>query len=195
MIEREDAAFHETGHAVADMRFGFGCGLITIIPNRREGTLGSEMSMDYGDSDDNMDEATNRVIVLLAGYAAQVEHNAIGEKEAALGASEDFEKAKDLLRRFGLSEDLRPWLEKTRQFVREEWRAIEKIAQDVLEVSTLDGMEAELILAIVDGDMESVAHLAQYRMLMGHGPTQQFKFTIQRTASSGSEASSGLDPL
>jgi len=196
MNKRKSTPYHEGGHAVALMRFGFGCGRVTIIENQKENAAGSTNPMECADYDD-MDQTglTNYVIALLAGYAAAVEHNPTGKKEAALGASSDFEKAKDLLRRLGLRRDLRPWLVKARQFVRQEWRAIEMIAQEVLDLNTLDDAEVELILGYVDGDAEALVHLGQHRLLMGRGPTRQFKFTIQRTASSGSEASSGLDHL
>jgi hypothetical protein len=185
MNKKENTAYHEAGHAVADMRFGFGCGRVTIIANPEENSAGTELSMDYGDADDH-DEATtkNHVIVLLAGHEALVEHDATATEDAALGASADFEEAKGLLRRIGLEEDLRPWLVQARNFVRKEWQAIEVLARELLEVNTLDDAEVECILAFVDGDAEAVAQLAAYRAIRGRGPTQQFPFRIKGTTSS-----------
>ena len=196
MNEREGAAYHEAAHAVAYTRFGSGCGLVTIVENLDENSAGSTTSMECTDHDSIDDTAVTRhVIALLAGYVAGVEHDASVEEVAALGARSDFEKAKELLRRSGLRQDLRPWLVEARQFVRKEWPAIEMIARELLEVNSLDDAEVDCILDIVDGNTESLAHLAQHRVLMGRNPTRQFPFRIQRTASPDSGASSGLDHL
>jgi hypothetical protein len=88
--------------------------------------------MDLTDHD-NVNEATitHRVIALFAGYVVEVEYDATVKRSAALTAGRDFEQAKDVLRRLGLSEDLRPWLIKARQFVRKGRRAIEMIALEL----------------------------------------------------------------
>jgi len=39
-------AYHETGHAIADVRFGFICDHVTIIPDEENGTLDHEESLD-----------------------------------------------------------------------------------------------------------------------------------------------------
>jgi ATP-dependent Zn protease len=175
-----NTAYHEAGHAVADVRFELGCEGVTIIPRRDAGTLGHASCSD----DAGAAKAEQKVISLLAGYTAQVEHDPACEAQARLGADGDFEEARNTLREHGAKRTLQPWLKKAREFVSNNWRAIEMVAHDLLETKKLDGTEVECIVDIADGKRSGAQELADYRNSRGLGPTSQFAFTVSsRTAS------------
>lgn len=182
-------AYHEAGHAVADVRFEFTCDLVSIIPNREAGTLGRASCLDGNHYDLQLSEtgrleerinnrkARKALVSLLAGYAAEIRY---GTKKviARQGASSDFEKARRILRELGKQTDIRHWIKRADEFVHNDWTAIEMIAQELIETHTLDGTEIETIIAISEGEPGAAEGLARYRVLAGKGPTSQFPFTI-----------------
>jgi len=167
------SAYHEAGHAIADVRFECICDRVTIVQCQEDGTLGRERSVYGGD-------AEHRLIACLAGYAAEIEHDPRSEPQAKLGATDDFDKARGCLRELGVKCLLAPWHKKTRQFVRDNWRAIDMVARDLVEVKTLDGYEVELIVNIADGEPDAIEALANHRLMIGHSGTRQFPFTVMQ---------------
>jgi len=154
-------AFHEAAHAVADVRFGFNCAGVTIIPNKEKDTLGCALALDDDhfspDGEINIDVGRKRIIALLAGYAAEVLLPSLSnmperKRLARLGASSDFEKAREVLRTLGLKPNVTSWLKRARNFARSEWCAIEAVARELLDAKKLDETEIETLIAIADGE-------------------------------------------
>lgn len=149
-------AFHEAGHAVADLRADFLPGRVTIVPDRDRGILGLCRSV-YEDFDGT--QLKDSVISLLAGYTATMECRRrwrlpCGRRESRrefLSASSDVEQARSLL---GIAKtdiaELKPWLNQTRQFVVKEWRAITAVAGELIESQELNADEIQAIVDAVD---------------------------------------------
>lgn len=181
-------AYHEAGHAVADLRFGFKPAGVSVIP--RAGTLGAAQCLDDDHYDlarengarvliPNPDRGAKVVVALLAGYAAEVHHRPGSRAEARFGACDDFERARDILRSLGRKPALASSLRKARAFVAANWKAIDCVARDLAETKELDDTEVETIVAVADGsDPDAVRDLAQYRDLRSKGPTVQFPFRV-----------------
>ena len=127
----------------------------------------------------NAKKAEQHVIACLAGYAAQVAHNPSCVKTARLGAWDDFEQARIALRRMGKNRRLDTWKRKAQRFVKQNWKAIELVARDLLELKTLDGEEVEYLVGVADGEEDAVVNLARYRGLCGKSGTSQFPFRVQ----------------
>lgn len=189
MTQRE-TAYHEAAHAVADVRFGFGCSNVTIMPDRE--TRGCATPYDAGIhqltvvsfegaeelvEDLDPEKAEKLIIAMLAGYIAHGwtpnrRNTPKQRKRARLGADADFKSARGVLYdmdasdpdEMGRRRTLIPYLKLTRQFVRKEWSAIEAVAKELLQRQKLDGDEVETIIAIVDGEA-TTEDLALYRQL------------------------------
>jgi hypothetical protein len=186
-VDEMACAHHEAGHTVADVQFELGCDIITIIPNEQTGALGCASC--FGDHYDfvptdsgqelhvNAATAENVIVSLLAGYAADIRFGT-SKILARQGAASDFGKARQTLKESGKKPDLRPWIKRADELVRNNWAAIQMIAHDLMETKTLDGMEVETIIDIAKGEPDAVERLARYRVLAGRGPTSQFPFVI-----------------
>jgi ATP-dependent Zn protease len=185
-MSKKDNAYHESGHGVADSEFEFNLDFITIIPNKRNhslGCAGSLDSQDYFRPDGTVDakRAGEAIIALLAGYAAQVEYDPASKAEAVIGASDDFAKAADIigtLKKLGQTKDIRIWQREARDFVKKHWKAIEMVARELLEVKTLDGQSVEYIIEIAEGKDGARESLASWRELGGLPQTRQFPYTV-----------------
>ncbi|MBK8994617.1 MAG: hypothetical protein IPM35_02550 [Myxococcales bacterium] len=155
-------AFHEAGHAVADCRLGFVCGIVSIEP--RPGTRGHAVHLSEDGSDDDL------IIALLAGYAAAVRAGGdpVQEKE---GAWSDFERASEILERTGRT-DLAPHLARAETFVRDNWSAIERVAAELIEWRTIEGQELEVVLEVADGNATD-ADLARFRLMSRASDSRQ----------------------
>jgi len=187
--QQKSCAFHEAGHAVADVRLGLTFAGVSIVPNQSKGTLGRS----YCFCDDqyeilrspsggleqciNPEKAERVVISLLAGFCAEIRYGA-PKRKARNGARDDFEKAQQILRELRGNTDLRPWLTKASQFVSECWPLIRVIASELIETKELDETEVETILSAAGGEYGAAGDLARYRVLAGKRPTKQFPFTI-----------------
>lgn len=160
MAERE-TAFHEAGHAVADCRFGFVCGVVSIEPRPGLGTRGHATCLyEHEGTDDDV------ILALLAGYAAAVRSGEDSD-DAKEGASSDFERALEILARSERTE-LASHLERAEAFVRDNWTAIERVAVELIEWRTIDGQELEVVLDVADGNATD-ADLARFRMMSRSG--------------------------
>jgi hypothetical protein len=124
-------------------------------------------------------KAEQHVIACLVGYAAQVAHNPSCVTVARLGAWDDFEQARTALRLMGKNTRLDTRKRKAQRFVDQNWKAIELVARDLLELKTLDGGEVECLVGIADGEEDAIETLARYRVLCGKSGTSQFPFRAQ----------------
>ncbi len=139
MTEKEMTAYHEAGHTVAAFRFGHPHGFVSIVPNDATGTAGHSCCEDS-------DEPEEMVIKLLAGYAAQVEAGG-NEADARAGSWSDFEEAQRWL-----SKGTELPIEEARQFVRQNWKAIERFKDELLKHNVLDGQVTDVLMDVVNGD-------------------------------------------
>lgn len=127
----------------------------------------------------NAKKAEQHIIACLAGYAAQVAHNPSCVKTARLGAWDDFEQARIALRLMGKNRRLDTWKREAQRFAEQNWKAIELVAHDLLELKTLDGAEVECLVGIADGEENAIETLARYRLLCGKSGISQFSFRVQ----------------
>jgi hypothetical protein len=153
-MKREDA-FHEAAHAVADLRFGFGWtravgslnDLLSIVPEH-DGRLPWKPVGRVARPKPRM--ARNKVVALLAGYAAE-RRIGVPESLARAGALNDFEKAERMYDFAGVDETRA--IASAMSFVEDSnnWRAIELIADEAVEREVLSGKELERLLKVADG--------------------------------------------
>jgi len=128
----------------------------------------------------NARKAEQHVIACLAGYAAEVAHTIPScVKTARLGAWDDFDRARSALRRMGGNTRLDIWKCRAQWFVERDWKAIQLVANDLLELKTLDDAEVECLVGIADGEENAIETLARYRALCGKSGTSQFPFVVQ----------------
>jgi ATP-dependent Zn protease len=182
-------AFHEAGHAVADLKFGFILNGTTINSNKKQHLLGHAQSLDgedYIKPDGSIDKkrAGEAVTSWLAGYAAEIHCDPTSKAQAAINASDDFQKATDILTRLGQPSVFAFWQQRARDLVKNHWKAIEMVARDLLEVKKLDGDEVTLIFEIAEGNEGSAQGLGTHRegikehlvAWRGRAHTSQFPF-------------------
>ena len=137
--KKELTAYHEAGHVVAAFRFGHQHEVVSIEPNPARGTAGHSCCEDS-------DVPEEMVIKLLAGYAAEVEAGG-NEADTRASAWSDFEEAQRWL-----PEGAELPLEEARQFVRENWKAIERFKDELLKHNTLDGQVTDVLMDVCNGD-------------------------------------------
>lgn len=144
--ERRRTAFHEAGHAVADVRGEFIPTHVTIEPNdSRLGASGSAYGWDDTES------ARKFLVSLCAGLAADLELG--GDEESARGgANNDLERAEEILEHLAEG-TLETWIDAARLFVREpnNWKAIELVAEELLDRGRMLGEEVEILVELADG--------------------------------------------
>jgi ATP-dependent Zn protease len=166
--ELEFTAFHEAGHAVASVRFGFNPYHVTIVPH--EDSLGFSGNLD-GWEDEGEEEAANYIVLLLAGYVASIRVTPEWESRARLGSASDFGKAEEILEYLGEQVDdasWNRWLARATEWISnsKNWRAIEEVATELLEYSTLDYDEVRMIVETADdpSGLEALGRLVEYRV-------------------------------
>jgi ATP-dependent Zn protease len=175
-------AYHEAGHAVANVRFQFQCDEASITPGKH--WLGYARSVEGGEEYDpntkmfDKARAKNSVVSFLAGYAAEIEYKPASKSHAKIGAATDFARAADILGKLGPGPVFNSCLAKAREFVKKNWKAIEIVARELLEVKTLDGESIERIVEIADGKEDAVYDLANWRQLKGLPPSRQFPYKV-----------------
>jgi hypothetical protein len=142
-IDRRETAYHEAGHAVAHIRGG-DCPVASIVS--RDETLG-RVTGDGSDED---------LVTYYAGYAASIEY---GQDPAIARemARTDFGLARD----YHSQHDEAESIEKAHVFVRENWRAIELIAAELLAHEVLTTDELYALVEVADGEatMDDIARM------------------------------------
>ena len=144
-------AIYEAGHAVANVRIDDLKDQITIDPG--EGLLGGLIA-EGKNHVRNAKDAAKQVYSYCAGYAALM---ALGysAEVPCLGAGDDFENASDLLEMWDLPGTLDEWLNRSAEFMSEpkNIRAVEFVANALMEYKTLDGDYVEMLVEWADGNM------------------------------------------
>ena len=169
---RSSVAIHEAAHAIASHRAGLVPWMVTIIPDEEAGTAGVSHDLDgpvtylneAREECQTEENSRSYLVSLLAGLAANLE-NGDDPEEAALGAASDTEKAHDFIQVWGPAWTYDDAMGAAREFVRREWRAIQAVADELLEHETLDDEEVELVILTAEGDEEASAGLTMYRAL------------------------------
>jgi ATP-dependent Zn protease len=163
MEERERAAYHEAGHAVAALRFGQDCYGAHIISH------GDNMgATDTEGSWHDLKSAQEMIISLYAGFAASLKIDPGADYSGlAYAATEDSKKADDIMLAIG-NEDRKAWMSQTHDFVEKNWEAIELVALELLEREYLDGTELEILINIADGK-DHREDLVSYRTMRDAG--------------------------
>jgi len=166
--ERSCTAFHEAGHFVIRVRLVPEKIREKISIKRRYGTLGRSIEETFYWDSEELEDYKKEILILFSGYAAHVEFNKKDQKRAWVGAEDDNQKAENLLEEMGLkgkkriafSNDLR---EVAKKIVRQNWKAIEEVAKELLIVEEMSGDEGELIISHIDGDPSAARALFEYR--------------------------------
>lgn len=142
-------AYHEAGHAVA-FQLG-GNPLIAVdIHQQDDGRLGT-----CAPCEDCSDVESMRanIIGTYAGYAADVLSG--GDKDIARGtACLDFDDAERQIARLGEGDE-DYWIGQAEEFALDHWKAIQAVAEELLQRERLIGDEVEIIVAYAEGDEEA----------------------------------------
>jgi hypothetical protein len=160
-------AYHEAGHAVANVALGLAINKVSIIPGEDHhgldytGICVSPGVLDYhypsaGVVREQRAVARAHIVACYAGMAAQrlvdphrPDEHAAGDEENAMELSRLFGVFPRGCSRVGDEAHLR-YLDKlraeARRLVRKHWRAVAELAEELLQCEVLSGPEAEKII-------------------------------------------------
>ena len=163
-------AYHEAGHAAADLLLGHSPCRATIVAT--EDTAGTTQQLDG----DNMtaEGMENLVIALYAGAEAQ-SHVDVNDEAIKVGASDDDEQAAEYLRLLNSTEEeLR---ERTTELISEHWELVELIASELLLHKTLQYEELVSLFGVYLGE-ETMNDMAELRVRLPgyHEPMPQEQY-------------------
>lgn len=160
-------ACHEAAHAITAHHFGDTPRSVTIIPHGE--TAGSSndsyplhrnLVLVNGVITFNSNDADGGIIELFAGHYAAVQAG-MSFIESRKTCSADLDEIANFLRETKTSHaTLR---NRARRMVKQNWRAIEAVAKELLKYKCLDGDELEYIILMADGDTNAETYLAEYR--------------------------------
>jgi ATP-dependent Zn protease len=148
-FDLKHTAIHEAGHAVAHQRLNILQDKCTIVASdTRAGAVTAEGTEHVW----SMEEAHDQVVAYCAGYAALVAAG-VDEGTARLGADDDFDQATHLIEFWGLEGDLDTWCRKAKEFMGqpENLAAVQRVADELLRVETLDFDDIAILVDITDG--------------------------------------------
>jgi hypothetical protein len=148
-------AYHEAGHAAAQLILGQSPSVVTIVP--RGESLGSAHHMDGDDL--TAEGMRDLVINCYAGREAEIRVGGDGS-----GSCRDDEQAEEYLQHVGTEEELRT---ATAEFVSNHWPLIKLIAVDLLKHMTLGMEELVIMLDIYHGEATE-DDLSDYRNSFVH---------------------------
>lgn len=139
-------AIHEAGHAVVALRLGLVFDFVTTVPDERAETDGALHWTDLQSAGDLEIAPAADAIVLLAGpfAEARLTESTLHDVLADDPAGED----REALATLGLDDD--EFVAASRDalaMVEEDWPAIERVAEALLESETLDFAEVEALVA------------------------------------------------
>ena len=142
-------AVHEAAHAVIALRLGLVFDHVTTVPDDDAETDGAMHWTELQSAGDLEIAATADAIVLLAGPFAEAKltESTLHEVLADDPAGED----REALATLGLDDE--EFVAASREalaLVEEDWAAIERVADELLECDTLDFAEVEALIAQVD---------------------------------------------
>jgi hypothetical protein len=143
-------AIHEAGHAVVALRLGLVFDHVTTVPDDDAETDGALHWTELQSAGDLEIAAAADAIVLLAGpfAEARLTESTLHEVLAGDAAGED----REALATLGLDDE--EFVAASRdalEFVEQDWPAIERVADALLECDTLDFDEVEALVADQDG--------------------------------------------
>jgi hypothetical protein len=146
-VERARTAYHEAGHLVIGMLYGFRCSSVSIRPDEARGSLGRVIPLDVHGGrvsiGDDRGALERWLCVLFAGYAAEVRFAPDSRDAAREGARGDDEQAEDLLVRAGIANKTTRHLlrGRTASLVEQHWTTIESVARALLKHEEFDARE------------------------------------------------------
>ena len=153
--DRLPTAYHEAGHAVVDHDHGWPPLRVTIVPDHKRGSEGSSQGEDdyvsrLGGESHTEEDARAAVEGCVVGYYAGLEAERLVDPGAnALGAADDYEKARGLAEIMGLDDgDLGALRQRAADHVARRRDAIDRLARTLLVHGTLDSLEVE---EVIDG--------------------------------------------
>jgi hypothetical protein len=143
-------AIHEAGHAVVALRLGLVFDHVTTVPDDDAETDGALHWTELQSAGDLEIAAAADAIVLLAGpfAEARLTESTLHEVLAGDAAGED----REALATLGLDDE--EFVAASRdalELVEQDWPAIERVADALLECDTLDFDEVEALVADQDG--------------------------------------------
>jgi hypothetical protein len=146
-------AIHEAGHAVIALRLGLVFDHVTTVPDEDAETDGALHWTDLQSAGDLEIAAAADAIVLLAGpfAEARLTESTLHEVLAGDAAGED----REALATLGLDDD--EFVAASRDalgLVEQDWPAIERVADALLECDTLDFDEVQSLVAAQDGPQD-----------------------------------------
>jgi ATP-dependent Zn protease len=134
---KQEAAYHEAGHAVIAGALGYKVRLVIIDPNG-----GGECQCD----DPPEEERERKIMLCFAGPAAQRKHEPGSWK--GWHGNDDYRKAVELVQGLGVSDErLNALIRETHGLVERHWARIERFAHVLLERGTLQAGEIDALLA------------------------------------------------
>jgi hypothetical protein len=130
---KQEAAYHEAGHAVIACALGCKVRFVIIDPNG-----GGECQCD----DPPEGERDRKIMLCFAGPAAQRKHKPSSWK--SWHGNDDYRKAVELVQGLGVSDErVTALIRETLALVEQHWARIERFAQVLLERGTLQGDEID----------------------------------------------------
>jgi ATP-dependent Zn protease len=162
---RRLTALHEAGHCVLALHFDRCIGSVSIVAHGEfSGSCDGDLDLSEEPSEEDIQ---GRLAELLAGHAAVVRAEPRFARWSRLKAGDDIEKAKSL---FMASRDqLRTALQRAHRIVDAEWKAINAIADALLEHKTIGGQEAQLIVDAMHGHVAPDRLAELLARSRGHG--------------------------
>lgn len=132
-MKREDAAYHEAGHAV--LAWALGC-KVRVVSIRADGS-GGECQCEEAV------EGEGKFILCFAGPASQRTHGSVDSWHGG----RDYVQAVEAAESFGISDERASKLiDKAHELVAEQWEGIERVADALVERGMLNTAEIEALL-------------------------------------------------
>lgn len=182
MQELELTAYHEAGHWIAGYVLNEDAGDVSVIPDPDEGSLGRVLHLKgplwrecVGEprvSEFIPETIEKEIVILYAGYYAQVRCNPSGRADALRGAGKDRMMISELLVHLAASPAARKQARvrlrrRSKRLIEKHWHVIERLALELMEHKRLDSYHAELLAAEAraeaEGDSETVTWARAYR--------------------------------
>ena len=152
-VERARTAYHEAGHLVIGMSFGFRCSSVSIRPDELRGSLGRVVPLGghVGQSVGELSRGSVErwLCVLYAGCAAEIRFAPDARDAAREAARGDDEQAEEHLERAGIANDSTRHLLRARnaELVEKHWATIESVARALLKHEEFDAREVERLVS------------------------------------------------
>ncbi len=173
-MDKKYIAYHEAGHAVLQERFHLYNGGASIVKD--DNSLGRAMKL-YEDIDMCcIDPETKEEVVkidlesirknMMVSYAGRAAETILNPKRKPTGWGRDYENAKELNELAGNVFNQRKLIFETRKMLKENWKQVEAIANELLAHNELSDDEAELIVDAIDEGKDYKVVLENHRNFM-----------------------------